>query len=95
MITNLVISETKQVKCGNVTAYYFEYSYTDISDKVVEPEIYRTQKFYVQLGDGVGVYGSTNKFLDDGYLYSNANGSRRVTIEDYLKYVFVNVEKVE
>lgn len=95
LIADLVIGETKQVKCGNVTAYYFEYSYTDCSDKVVEPVAYRMQKFYVDFGDGVGVYGSTDKFLDDGYSYSDTNGSRKITIEEYLKYVFVHVEKIE
>ncbi len=95
LVTNLVIGETKQVQCGNVTAYYFEYSFTEIGEKVTEPTEYKTQKFYVQLGEGVGVYGSTNKFLDGGYSFSDTNGSRTITIEDYLKYVFVNVEKIE
>lgn len=95
-ITDLELGTPVQIQCGNVTAYYYEYNYIDISDKVVEPTPYQTQEFYVDFGDGTAFVGSTDEFMGGYYLYGkDGDEDRNITIEDYLRYVFVNVEKVE
>ena len=95
-ITDLELGTPVQIQCRNVTAYYYEYNYIDISDKVVEPTPYQTQEFYVDFGDGTAFVGSTDEFMGGYYLYGkDGDEDRNITIEDYLRYVFVNVEKVE
>lgn len=84
-----------QITSGNVTINCYKYSYIYCGEKVEEPEEIKRQVFYIDLGDGVSLIGSSDDFWDGYSYYSMEEGSRTITFDEYLSYIFLNVEKVE
>lgn len=93
MNSDVRVSEPYQITCGNVTINRYDFSYTQTSEKEPEPIKVNKQAFYIDLGNGIGLCGSSDAFID-GYTYvSVGEPNRTITFDEYLSYIFVNVEK--
>lgn len=95
-VSEVSISEPYQISCGNVIVNRFNYSYAWISEKEGNEKRYEQKEvFYIDLGNGVGIYGSSEDFIEGYSYYRQETGSIHLTLDDFLAYVFINVEKIE